>query len=196
MADKQNVLVICGSLRKGSYNALIARNLPALAPAEMNIVPAPSIGALPLYNFDIQTEQGFPAAVMALSDAIRGANGVIFVTPEYNYSVPGVLKNAIDWISRVPNQPLAGKPVAIQSASPSILGGARAQYHLRQMMVFLDALVFNKPEIMVTFVNTKVDEAQGVLTDEPTRKIIAQQLVDFSKFIRAWAGGRETAAPR
>ena len=196
MADKQNVLVICGSLRKGSYNALIARNLPALAPAEMNIVPAPPIGALPLYNFDIQTEQGFPAAVSALSDAIRGANGVIFVTPEYNYSVPGVLKNAIDWVSRVPNQPLAGKPVAIQSASPSILGGGRAQYHLRQMMVFLDALVFNKPEIMVTFVNTKVDEAQGVLTDEPTRKIIAQQLADFSKFIRRWAGVRETAAPR
>jgi chromate reductase len=183
MADKQNVIVICGSLRKGSYNALIARNLPALAPAGMSIVPSPPIGTLPLYNFDIQNEQGFPAAVTALGDAIRAADGVMFVTPEYNYSVPGVLKNAIDWVSRLQNQPLAGKPVAIQSASPSVLGGARAQYHLRQMMVFLDALVFNKPEIMVTFVNTKVDEAQGVLTDEPTRKIIAQQLEAFSKFI-------------
>lgn len=183
MADKQNVIVICGSLRKGSYNALIARNLPALAPVGMSIVPSPPIGTLPLYNFDIQNEQGFPAAVTALGDAIRAADGVLLVTPEYNYSVPGVLKNAIDWISRLQNQPLAGKPVAIQTASPSVLGGARAQYHLRQMMVFLDALVFNKPEIMVTFVNTKVDEAQGVLTDEPTRKIIAQQLEAFSKFI-------------
>lgn len=183
MAEKQNVLVICGSLRKGSYNALLARNLPALAPPEMEIVPSPPIGTLPLYNFDVQTEQGFPAPVTVLGDAIRVASGVLFVTPEYNYSVPGVLKNAIDWVSRLPNQPLGGKPVAIQSASPSVLGGARAQYHLRQMMVFLDALVLNKPEIMVTFVNTKVDEAQGVLTDEPTRKIIAQQLAAFSKFI-------------
>jgi chromate reductase, NAD(P)H dehydrogenase (quinone) len=183
MADKQNVLVICGSLRKGSYNALLARNLPALAPPEMELVPSPPIGTMPLYNFDVQTERGFPAPVTALGDAIRAASGVLFVTPEYNYSVPGVLKNAIDWVSRLPNQPLGGKPVAIQTASPSVLGGARAQYHLRQMMVFLDALVFNKPEIMVTFVNTKVDEAQGVLTDEPTRKIIAQQLAAFSKFI-------------
>jgi chromate reductase len=183
MAEKQNVLVICGSLRKGSYNALLARNLPGLAPPEMEIVPSPPIGTLPLYNFDVQTEHGFPAPVTALGDAIRVASGVLFVTPEYNYSVPGVLKNAIDWVSRLPNQPLGGKPVAIQSASPSVLGGARAQYHLRQMMVFLDALVLNKPEIMVTFVNTKVDEAQGVLTDEPTRKVIAQQLSAFSKFI-------------
>ncbi len=169
MSDKHDVLVICGSLRRGSYNALLARNLPALAPPEMTIVPAPPIGTLPLYNFDVQTEQGFPAPVTALGEAIRAAHGVMFVTPEYNYSVPGVLKS--------------GKPVAIQSASPSVLGGARAQYHLRQMMVFLDALVFNKPEIMVTFVNTKVDEAQGVLTDEPTRKIVTQQLAAFSKFI-------------
>ena len=183
MSDKHDVLVICGSLRRGSYNALLARNLPALAPPEMTIVPAPPIGTLPLYNFDVQTEQGFPAPVTALGEAIRAAHGVMFVTPEYNYSVPGVLKNAIDWISRLPNQPFAGKPVAVQSASPSVLGGARAQYHLRQMMVFLDALFFNKPEIMVTFVNTKVDEAQGVLTDEPTRKIISQQLAGFSKFI-------------
>jgi chromate reductase len=183
MGDKQTVLVICGSLRRGSYNALIARNLPALAPPEMTIVPAPSIGTLPLYNFDVQSERGFPAEVTELADAIRAASGVLFVTPEYNYSVPGVLKNAIDWVSRLQNQPLAGKPVAIQSSSPSVLGGARAQYHLRQTMVFLDALVFNRPEIMVTFVNTKVDEAQGVLTDEPTRKLIAQQLAAFSKFI-------------
>jgi chromate reductase len=84
MSDKQNVLVICGSLRRGSYNALLARNLPALAPPEMTIVPSPPIGTMPLYNFDLQSEQGFPARVTALGDAIRAANGVLFVTPEYN----------------------------------------------------------------------------------------------------------------
>jgi chromate reductase len=183
MADKLDVIVICGSLRKGSYNAMVARSLPALAPPEMTIAPAPPIGTLPLYNFDLQSEKGFPAEVTALGNAIRAASAVLIVTPEYNYSVPGVLKNAIDWISRLPNQPFAGKPVALQSASPSVLGGARPQYHLRQTMVFLDALVFNRPEIIVTFANTKVDEAKGVLTDEPTRNIIAQQLAVFAKFI-------------
>jgi len=100
MTDNLNVITICGSLRKGSFNAMLARNLPALAPSTMTIAPAPAIGTLPLYNFDIQQEHGFPAPVLALCDAIRAADGVIFVTPEYNYSVPGVLKNAIDWASR------------------------------------------------------------------------------------------------
>ena len=184
MADTaMNVISICGSLRKGSYNRMVMNLLPGWAPANLKISEAPPFAEFPLYNADVQNSSGFPAPVQTLADAIRAAAGVIFVSPEYNYSIPGGLKNAIDWVSRLPNQPLAGKPVAIQSASPSVLGGARAQYHLRQMMVFLDALVFNKPEIMVTFVNTKVDEAQGVLTDEPTRKIIAQQLAAFSKFI-------------
>jgi len=183
MTDNLNVITICGSLRKGSFNAMLARNLPALAPSTMTITPAPAIGTLPLYNFDIQQEHGFPAPVLALCDAIRAADGVIFVTPEYNYSVPGVLKNAIDWVSRVPKQPFLNKAVAIQSASPSTLGGARAQYHLRQMLVFLDAFVFNKPEIIVTFVNTKVDEATGEVIDEPTREIIRQHLAGFGKFI-------------
>jgi chromate reductase, NAD(P)H dehydrogenase (quinone) len=183
MTDTLDVITICGSLRRGSFNAMLAESLPALAPASMTITPAPPIGTMPLYNFDIQQEDGFPAPVLVLCDAIRAADGVIFVTPEYNYSVPGVLKNAIDWVSRVPKQPFLNKPVAIQSASPSTLGGARAQYHLRQMLVFLDAFVFNRPEIMVTFANTKVDEAKGEVTDEPTREIIRQHLAGFAKFI-------------
>jgi chromate reductase, NAD(P)H dehydrogenase (quinone) len=183
MTDALNVITICGSLRKGSFNAMLAQSLPALAPSSMTISPAPPIGTLPLYNFDVQQEHGFPAPALALADAIRAADGVILVTPEYNYSIPGVLKNAIDWLSRVPQQPFLHKPVAIQSASPSTLGGARAQYHLRQVLVFLDALVFNRPEIMVTFANTKVDEAKGEITDEPTREIIRQQLAGFAKFI-------------
>jgi chromate reductase len=92
---------------------------------------------------------GFPAAVTAMSDAIRAADGVIITTPEYNYSLPGALKNAIDWVSRIKDQPFGGKPVAIQSASPGPLGGGRVQYHLRTMLVFLNSIVFNTPEIFV-----------------------------------------------
>jgi chromate reductase, NAD(P)H dehydrogenase (quinone) len=183
MTDTLNVITICGSLRKGSFNAMLAASLPALAPSSMTISPSPPIGTMPLYNFDLQQEEGFPAPALALYDAIRAADGVIFVTPEYNYSIPGVLKNAIDWVSRIPRQPFLNKAVAIQSASPSTLGGARAQYHLRQMLVFLDAFVFNKPEIMVTFANTKIDEARGEVTDEPTRELIRQHLAGFAKFI-------------
>jgi chromate reductase len=178
-----NVLAICGSLRRGSYNRIVMDALPELAPAGMAITAAPSIGGLPLYNADIQNEQGFPAEVTALADAVRAAHGIILVSPEYNYSVPGVLKNALDWVSRVPSQPFAGKPVALQSASMGILGGARAQYHMRQIMVFLDALVLNKPEVFVTMAKSKVDEASGKLTDEPTREIIRQQLAAFATFI-------------
>jgi chromate reductase len=183
MTDELNVTVICGSLRQASYNALIARNLPALAPPEMILSPSPSIASLPLYNADIQNQSGFPEAVSRLGEVIRSADGVMIVTPEYNYSVPGVLKNAIDWVSRLQNQPFAAKPVALQSASPSLLGGARAQYHLRQMLVFLDAFAFNKPEVFVTTVNKKVDATTGEITDAPTRDLIRQQLAEFAKFI-------------
>jgi chromate reductase, NAD(P)H dehydrogenase (quinone) len=183
-----SVLSICGSLRKGSYNAMLQRSLPALAPDEMTITASPPIGTMPLYNADVQAE-GFPAPVNALADAIRAADGVIFVTPEYNYSVPGVLKNAIDWVSRLPNQPFAGKPIALQSASQGPLGGPRAQYHLRQMLVFLEAFAFNRPEIFVGSVKSKVDEAKGELTDQPTKDIIKQQLAGFAKFI-ARVGGK------
>jgi chromate reductase len=181
-----NVLVICGSLRKESYNAMVARALPALAPAGMNLIPSPPIGTMPLYNADIQAE-GFPAPVKALADAIRNADAVLFVTPEYNYSIPGVLKNAIDWVSRLQDQPFAGKPIAIQSASMGPLGGARVQYHLRQSMVFLDALVFNRPEIFIGTVQNKVND-KGELTDQVTRDFIKQQLEGFAKFITKVGG--------
>ncbi|MGB6999857.1 MAG: NADPH-dependent FMN reductase, partial [Pseudolabrys sp.] len=100
MADQLNVLVICGSLRKGSYNAALTRALPDLAPPEMKLVTAPTIGTLPLYNADVQESSGFPGPAEDLAAAIRAADGVLFVTPEYNWSMPGVLKNAIDWLSR------------------------------------------------------------------------------------------------
>ena len=177
-----NVLTICGSLRKGSFNAMVQRALPALAPEGMSLKPAPSFAEFPIYNADIQNSTGFPPAVNALADAIRAADGVVFCTPEYNFSIPGGLKNAIDWVSRLPNQPFSGKPVALQSASPGP-GGARVQYDLRKCMMFLDAFTLNKPEIFVGNCASKFDEKTGELKDEATRGFIKQQLAAFATFI-------------
>jgi chromate reductase len=119
-----------------------------------------------------------------MGEAIGKADGVIIVTPEYNYSVPGVLKNAIDWLSRLPTKPFAGKPVAIQSASPGIFGGVRAQHHLRQTLVFLDARALAQPEVTVTQAAAKFDGKTGELTDKTTREFIARQLQAFAAFAR------------
>ena len=175
--------VMVGSLRKGSFNAAIARALPALAPEGVTIEPLPSIGEFPLYNHDVQ-EKSFPPIVTAAAEAIRRADGIIVVTPEYNHSIPGVLKNAIDWISRLPDQPFARKPVALETSSPSLFGGLRAQLHLRHMFVYLDGRVLNKPEVIIPQVNTKVDAATGELTDPATRGFIADQLKAFAAFVR------------
>ena len=173
---------LVGSLRQGSYNAAIARALPALAPAGVNIAALPSFRDVPMYDADVQAK-GFPASVTALGDAIRGCHGVIIVSPEYNYSVPGVLKNAIDWLSRLPNQPFANKPIGLQSATQGPLGGARVQYHLRQIFVFLDAQVFGRPEVFVGSAQTKIDAA-GTIADRATSDFIASQLKAFAEFVR------------
>ncbi len=176
-----NVITICGSLRKGSFNHMLMNALPALAPAGMTLKVAPSFADFPIYNADVQA-QGFPAPVNALADAIRAADGVIVVTPEYNFSTPGGLKNALDWVSRLKDQPFVGKPVALQSCSQGPVGGARMQYHLRQTMIFLDAFTLNKPEIFVGNCASKFND-KGELTDETTRNFVKQQLEAFAKFI-------------
>ena len=176
------VLSVCGSLRKGSFNAALQRSLPELAPTGLAIESLEGIGEMPLYNADVQ-DQGFPASVTTMADAIRKADGLIFCTPEYNYSIPGVLKNAIDWLSRLKEQPFAGKPVLLQSASGGALGGARMQYHLRQVLVFVDAQVFNRPEVFVGLAQNKFDK-ELKLTDQGTRDVIQKQLEGFEKFIR------------
>ena len=178
-----NVISKCGSLRKGSYNRMVMKLLPGLAPPTLAITEAPSFAEFPLYNADIQNSTGFPAPVNMLADAIRAADGVIFCTPEYNFSLPGGLKNAIDWVSRLPNQPFAGKPIAIQSASPGPLGGGRVQYDLRRAMVFLDALTLNKPEIFIGSCASKFDDKTGELKDDTTRNFIRQQLEALAEFI-------------
>ncbi len=182
-AKKQNVLILCGSLRNGSLNKAVARTLPELAPEGMTFTDAPPYDKFTNYNADHHQATVFPPEVVALADAIRAADGVIIVSPEYNFSVPGALKNAIDWVSRMKDQPFREKPVAIQSASGGALGAARMQYHLRQILVFLDAFTFGRPEIFVTFAPSKIDEKAGKLKDEPTREIIGRQLAAFGKFI-------------
>ena len=183
MPDQLNVLVICGSLRKGSYNAALTRALPALAPPEIKLVTAPPIGDFPLYNADIQEASGFPPAAEDLATAIRAAYAVLFVSPEYNWSMPGVLKNAIDWVSRMKDQPFKDKPVAIQSCSQGVLGGARMQYHWRMSMTFLQAFIFGTPEVFVSQAQTKFDKDTLELKDQPTKDMVKAQLAAFAKFI-------------
>ena len=184
MADKSlNVVSICGSLRKGSYNRIVMNTLQGFAPEGMRVAEAPSFAEFPLYNADIQNSTGFPAPVQTMAEAIRAADVVIFVSPEYNYGIPGGLKNAIDWVSRLPNQPFANKPIAMISASAGILGGGRMQYDLRRCMIFLDALTMNKPEIFIGNVSQKIDEKTGQIKDEQAVGFIKTQLAAFAKFI-------------
>jgi chromate reductase, NAD(P)H dehydrogenase (quinone) len=188
MADKTlNVVCICGSLRKASYNRMVMNALPGLAPANMKLKEAPPFADFPAYSADIQ-DRGIPAAVHTLAEAVRLADGVIFNSPEYNFSMPGGLKNAIDWVSRVPNQPFVGKPIAIQSATGGALGGGRMQYELRRAMIFLDAMTLNKPEIFIGNCWQKIDAESGQITDQPTIGFIRQQLEAFAKFIEGFGG--------
>lgn len=186
MSDRLDVLVICGSLRKASYNAALARTLPELAPAGMAFRSWSGLDAIPLYNFDIQEASGFPPAAEDMAGAIRSADGLVIVSPEYNWSIPGVLKNAIDWVSRMKEgQPFKDKPVAIQSASAGVLGGSRMQYHLRQSLTSVGAVLFGTPEVVIAQAPSKFD-AELKLTDETTRKIVTQQLAGFESLIRRW----------
>jgi len=184
VSQQLDVLVICGSLRKGSYNAALARTLPSLAPAGMKLRAAASFERFPIYNFDIQDATGFPAEVVAWADGIRSADGLIIVSPEYNWSIPGGLKNAIDWVSRMKDQPFKDKPVALQSAAGGILGGSRMQYHLRQSLTSVDAILFGRPEVIVTFAAQKFDEKTLELKDQTAIDMIKLQLAGFERFIR------------
>lgn len=174
------IAALVGSLRQGSLNRALLHAAAEQAPSGVT-VELLEIGEVPLYNGDVQA-QGFPEVVTRMGEALRAADGILLVTPEYNYSVPGVLKNTIDWLSRLPQQPFAGKPVAMMGASMGNMGSSRAQYHLRQVMVFLDPLVMNKPEIMVPAAHSKFD-AEGKLTDDSTREHLAKFMAAFQTFI-------------
>lgn len=182
---------LLGSLRKESINAILAEQLRQLSPVNVEVEALGSIRNIPHYDADLQAE-GFPLEIRAMGDAIRKADAVVLVTPEYNYSVPGALKNTIDWLSRLPNQPFAGKPVSIITASPGRLGGARVQYHLRQIFVFLDAKVLNKPEVFVGMAAEKIDASKRQITDEETRSLLTQHLKALYEMVSE-ATGRENS---
>ena len=176
-----NVVAICGSLRNGSFNRQLMKASMGLGPAGMTFKEAPPLGAMPIYNFDDQQSTGFPKDSDALHEAVRGADGVLIVSAEYNWSIPGGLKNAIDWLSRYKDVSFKDKPVCIQSAAPGLLGGSRMQYHLRMALQAIDAQLFGKPEVIVNMAASKF--VDGKLTDQGAIDLIKQQLAAFAKFI-------------
>ena len=175
-----NVLGISGSLRQASFNTAALRAAQELAPEGMAISIV-TLDDIPLYDDDMRA-RGEPAPVTDLVARVAAAQAVLIATPEYNYSVPGVLKNAIDWVSRADPQPFARKPIAIMGASLGAIGTARAQYDLRKIFVYLDGYVLNKPEIMIGGAASRFD-SEGHLVDQATRKFLATQLVA----LRTWA---------
>jgi chromate reductase, NAD(P)H dehydrogenase (quinone) len=183
MSDAKGITVlgICGSLRKGSYNLAALRAAIELMPAGMTIQIA-DISQFPLYNEDVRA-QGFPPPVETFRQQIIAADALLFACPEYNYSMSGVLKNAIDWASRPPDQPFAGKPAAMMGAGAGMAGTARAQSDLRRSCVFLDIHPLNKPEVLIGQAQTKFD-ANGRLTDEAARGFIRDMLVALQNWAR------------
>lgn len=175
------ILGFAGSLRKGSYNKALLRAAVELKPkdAELEIF---NIDGIPLFNQDLEAH--VPEKVKDFKTKIRAADAILIATPEYNYSMPGVLKNAIDWASRpYGDNSFEDKPVAIMGASPGGFGTARAQYHLRQICVFLNMHTVNKPEVFVAFAHTKIDE-NGRVMDEETRERIKQLLESLVSWTR------------
>jgi chromate reductase, NAD(P)H dehydrogenase (quinone) len=168
MSEPIKLVAFCGSLRKGSFNRMALQAFIERLPQSASVETI-EIGDWPLYNADIQA-QGFPAPVQAAQQKVLAADGVVFSSPEYNYSVSGALKNAIDWLSRFTPQPFAAKPMTVFGASGGPLGTARSQYHLRQMMIFLDGRMINKPEVMIGAAQTKF--ADGKFTDEVGSKLL------------------------
>ena len=175
-----DVVGLCGSLRRASLNLAALRLAGDLMPASMSlsIVPWRDV---PMFDGDVFA-QGLPPPVAALRERIRRADAVLVATPEYNFSVPGGLKNVLDWTSRGEDQPWAHKPVALLTASPGPLGGARVQYDLRKVMLYLNAMVLVKPEVFIAQAATKFD-AQGQCTDETTRKFVGDQMAAFERWI-------------
>jgi len=181
------IVAFAGSLRRGSYNRALLRAAQELAPEEMHIELI-EIGDLPFYDADVESH-GDPPAVAAYKSALAGADGVLIATPEYNDGIPGVLTNAIDWGSRLPGRgPLWGKPVAVVGASPSRVGTARAQLHLRQLLSHMHGRILPPPELLLAAAHQHFDKSLR-LTDESTREVLAKLLERFSRWI-----GRERAA--
>ena len=174
------IIGISGSLRQASYNTALLRALLPLLPQGMEIEPV-RLNGIPVYDGDDEKATGKPAAILELDQKIRASDGVIIVTPEYNFSIPGGLKNATDWLSRG-SSPLKWKRVGIIGASDGPIGTARSQYHLRQTLQAHEAIVMPRPEIFVSTAHEKFD-AQGNLTDEATLKRLKKWLQSFADWV-------------
>lgn len=185
MNEKINILGFAGSLRKDSYNRALLRAAVELVPDDANLETF-DLEGIPPFNADFESSP--VDKVKEFKKKIKAADAILIVTPEYNFSVPGVLKNAIDCASRpYGDNALEGKPVAIMSASTGMLGGARAQYHLRQTFVFLKMYPVNSPEVFVTFAPQKFDD-KGKLLDEKTKdliKALLDALIAWTKKLNA-----------
>ncbi|HRK23202.1 MAG TPA: NAD(P)H-dependent oxidoreductase [Fimbriimonadaceae bacterium] len=176
-----HVLAIAGSLRQASYNRLLIKASQRLAPSGMTIESF-DLNEIPPYNMDL--EPNFPPAVIELKAKIKAADGLLIATPEHNFGVPGVLKNAIDWASRMPDEGvLDNKPVIVQSASPGWVGGLRAQMHLRPVLEYFPMRQMFFPEVVVGGCRSKFNDA-GELTDELAIGNITKQLAAFATFIQ------------
>jgi len=175
------ILGIAGSLRRGSYNRAALRAAQSLVPDGVR-VEIGDIDGIPLFNQDLEREP--PAAVAELKRRVRAADAILFATPEYNHSMPGVLKNAIDWASRpFGDSAWAGKPVAVIGCSSGIAGTVRAQAHLRQVFVTLDMPALNQPQVAIAGAAQKFD-AEGNLTDEATKVLLRQLLQNLVAWTR------------
>lgn len=173
------LLGICGSLRRASINRSLLQAIGTALPAGHGLAIHESI-EVPLFNSDIAE----PAQVTDLKEAIRAAAGVVFAVPEYNYSIPGGLKNALDWISSPPvKSPLRGKPVAIVGATSGMSGTIRAQLHMRQILLFSDCQILAQPEVLIPRAHERFDAA-GALTDESTRVLLGKFGAAFAAFVR------------
>jgi len=181
--EKIKVLGIAGSLRKGSYNRALLRAAQEVAPHDMEIkiFDNQTLKRIPTYNEDVRT-LGEPETVEIMKREIDHVDALLFAIPEYNYSMSGVLKNAIDWVSRPPNEsPLDGKPIAIMGASVGLSGTTRAQMHFRQLCVFTNMLPLNKPQVMVPRAADKFS-SDGILKDEDTRdhvRLLTKALLEW-----------------
>jgi chromate reductase, NAD(P)H dehydrogenase (quinone) len=183
----ERIVAIAGSLRRDSFNRALIRAASELAPEGMTIEPI-EIGELPFYNADVEAE-GDPPAVQRFKASIGHADGLLIATPEHNDGIPGGLTTAIEWGSRLPGRaPLIGKPVVLMGASPSQIGTARAQLHLRQLLGHVQARVLPPPELLVAKAHERFDAGLR-LKDEGTRRVLADLLVRFSRWI-----ARERAA--
>jgi chromate reductase len=183
MSDETvQVLAISGSLRKAAFNTALLHAAQELAPEGMSIQIYAGLAAIPPYDDDIRAA-GYPPVVAALRDRMRAADALIFATPEYNRSFPGVLKNAIDWMSRPPAQPLDGKPAAVMGTGPGVLGTALANYQLRQVLSVLNVHVVPGLEVLVGSAASKFD-GQGRLLDEPTREFLTKSLIALMRLTK------------